>query len=359
MAIQTVCGPVDPKDVGFSLLHEHLHADFWTNYCSAVLESGHAEYLGKTHALPLTLETLGYVRRDPRAIGENLILTDVELTTRELTRYKQAGGSLIVDATTAGASPSPVKLRKMSQDTGVHIVSSTGYYISTTLSEEAQKLSVAEMAKACIRDITEGYEGLDIKAGFIGEVGAVGEMDDLERRILESTAIAQKETGACVSLHTACPNTFFASKYKRTWGERVLITLDFLRSHGADLSRVIVGHADVSLDTTVEEQLRVLEQGVVIEYDNLGQEHPYDEENTYGITDWTRMEHILEFISRGYEKQIVMAQDVWQRAQYIEYGGWGFGHILQNFCPMLLRNGVTPAQIEQMTVLTPRRLLNK
>ncbi len=357
MAIQTVCGPIDKNDVGFTLMHEHIYSDAWTPYAAKYMDKNSG--LDDTCMLPLTMEKLGLVRREPRAIAENLILTDMDIITNEIGLYKQAGGSLIMDATPSGHTQSPANLQKISQETGVHIVSSTGYFMSSTLSEQVKKMSASEMATASIQEITEGYAGLDIKAGFIGEIGAVGEMDDIEKKVLEAAAIAQKETGASVTLHTACPNTFFASKYKRTWGERVHLVLDYMQSHGADLSRVIVGHADVSVDTAIDDRLRVLERGVVLEYDNFGQEHPYDIENTYALTDWQRMEHIIEFISHGYGAQLLLASDVWQRVQYIAYGGWGYAHVLQNICPMLLRNGVSPAQIEQLTILTPRRLLDK
>lgn len=352
MPIQTVCGTIDQQDAGFTLMHEHLYGDFWTTYYSNVSLDDTSVHQ------PITLQNIHLLRRDPGSLSENLILKDVDLTIREVRRFVKSGGSVIVDVTPCGASPSPTALKIISDACGVHIVAATGYYVSYTLSKEVRSMSVQEMARLSIRDITQGYEGTDIRAGIIGEVGAVGEMDDLEKKILQATAITQKETGACVLLHTACPNTLYASKVNKSWGVRALEVLDYLEKHGCDLSRIIVGHPDASVRTTMDEQLNVLKTGVVLEYDNFGQEHSYDKENTYGLSDWQRVENIIELIERGYGERLVMATDTWQKAQYVEYGGFGFAHIHDNICPMLKRNGVTQKQIQQITILTPRKLLN-
>lgn len=355
MAIQTVRGSINAAQVGLALMHEHLYGDFWTSYYGTTLPLMPE---GEGYNRLITLETLHLVRRNPGALKDNLILTDEALTLEELKHFKRAGGGLIVDATPSGASPFPAALLRMSEAANVDIVSATGYFMSQTLNNEVRAMSATQMARRSIADIQEGYADSSLKAGIIGEVGAVGELDELEKRVLEATAITQKETGACVTLHTACPNTLYSSKLKIGWGERTLRVLDYLESQGADLSRIVVGHADADVKTTLKEQIAVLARGVVLEYDNFGQEHPYDEENTYGPSDWQRVQNIVELIAAGYCTQLVLCTDVWQKAQYTNYGGYGLVHIPQNICPMLRRNGISEQQVRQITVLTPTRLLD-
>lgn len=352
MSIRTVCGDVQPTEVGVTSMHEHLYFDGWTKYYNNIGEHDSSCFE------PMTLANYGLIRRNPGALSENLILKDEDLITREVKRFKNAGGSLIVNATARGATTNPCALKRISIASGVHVVAPTGYYIAWTLDEEEKQLSAVQMADICIRDIIVGIDDTGIRAGIIGEIGAVGEMDPDEKKILESASYTQKNTGAAVLLHTACPSTIFDSPLKIGWRERTHRVLDFMERHGADLTKVIVGHPDVSEMTSFEDQLDILKRGIVLEYDNFGQEHPYDRENTYAITDWQRIKNILSFVEYGYADSIVMATDVWQKAQLAEYGGWGFDHIPTNIFPMLRRNGMDEDTLYQISVLTPRRLLD-
>ena len=352
MAIHTVLGEVDASAIGYCSMHEHLYGDFWTNYYKNIGE------LDPSCLLPLTLETYGMVRRNPGALRDNLILTDEAVTIQELIRYRLAEGSLIVDATCGGSSPDVNALFRISKASGIHVVAPTGFYIADTLSDEQRNMRVQEMTDLWIGDIEEGIGDTDIRAGIIGELGAIGEMDVFEKKILESGARAQKATGAAILLHTACPSTLYDSPYKRTWRERTHMVLDYLENFGADLSRVVVGHPDVSELNSVEDQMDILRRGIILEYDNFGQEHPYDRENTYAPTDWQRVNNIFRFVEEGYSRQIVIASDVWQKAQYAAYGGWGFDHIITNILPMLRRNGMEEDTIRQIMVETPCALLD-
>ena len=65
--VMTVTGPISSDDLGFTSIHEHLFCD---------------------------------LSRDTP--GRNSMLNEVELTYRELTHYKDAGGVTLVDQTTAG-----------------------------------------------------------------------------------------------------------------------------------------------------------------------------------------------------------------------------------------------------------------
>ena len=58
-----------------------------------------------------------------------LICRDV-LMVQQVHAYKACGGGAIVDVTTIGIRPAdPTLVRSISEDTGVHIVQGTGYYL--------------------------------------------------------------------------------------------------------------------------------------------------------------------------------------------------------------------------------------
>jgi phosphotriesterase-related protein len=39
------------------------------------------------------------------------------------------------------------------------------------------------------------------------------------------------------------------------------------------------------------------------------------------------------------------------------YGGWGYGHILANVVPLMLERAITPAQIDDILINNPARVL--
>src|SRR5689334_2522695 len=87
MAIITVRGPIQAAQAGYTLSHEHVLCDLWKlvrNY--------------------------------------DAILDDESLAARELARYRDAGGTTLVDATSCGLGRNPQALRRISEAAGVHIV---------------------------------------------------------------------------------------------------------------------------------------------------------------------------------------------------------------------------------------------
>jgi phosphotriesterase-related protein len=98
----TVTGPVAARDLGFTLVHEHIFLD---------------------------------LTRD--VSGGNSLLNDPELAYRELSLYKKAGGVTLVDQTTGGLRGhdhdiTPTKhalaIREIARRVGLQIVLGAGWY---------------------------------------------------------------------------------------------------------------------------------------------------------------------------------------------------------------------------------------
>jgi phosphotriesterase-related protein len=56
-------------------------------------------------------------------------------------------------------------------------------------------------------------------------------------------------------------------------------------------------------------------------------------------------------------RQVVLGQDICTRTRLRRFGGHGYGHLLENAVPLMLRRGLTIDDVDQMLVHTPRRLL--
>ena len=83
------------------------------------------------------------------ALKNNLVLDSISDAVSELQLFHQAGGGTICDVTTVGIRCKPEALPQISRESGVNIVTGTGYYIDSFLSEEAKLLSTHEVEITC------------------------------------------------------------------------------------------------------------------------------------------------------------------------------------------------------------------
>jgi len=69
------------------------------------------------------------------------------------------------------------------------------------------------------------------------------------------------------------------------------------------------------------------------------------------------IELIKTLLNEGYEKQIMLSQDVCHDSQLLSYGGNGYTYLQKTFLPRLLAAGVNQMTIDQITVKNPARVL--
>lgn len=91
--IHTVLGPIEPHTLGRTLMHEHILCDFY------------------------------------RVSGKlNELLNDEPLAVKELGYLVEVKGSALVECTTPDMGRNPEGLRRIAQQTGLHIIMGTGWY---------------------------------------------------------------------------------------------------------------------------------------------------------------------------------------------------------------------------------------
>ena len=79
------------------------------------------------------------------AVKKNLALDSISDAVSELQLFHEAGGGTICDVTTVGIRNNPAALSQISRESGVNIVTGTGYYIDSFLSEDTKLLSTHEV----------------------------------------------------------------------------------------------------------------------------------------------------------------------------------------------------------------------
>jgi phosphotriesterase-related protein len=160
-------------------------------------------------------------------------------------------------------------------------------------------------------------------------------------RVLRSVAQAHRRTGLPINTHTPIP--------PEPWG---LEQQRVLREEGVDLSHVVIGHGGGTRNLTYLQQL--MEAGSTIGMDRFGL-NTFSFEETVGT--------VAELCSRGYASRMVLSHDAscysdWFPASMASaLPNWNWNHIAKDVLPALRKAGVSEAQIEQMLVENPRRIL--
>ena len=338
--VQTVLGPVPSSELGAATTHEHLCIDFSFMYRPA--QDTPSPELADA---PITLENLGWVRRNYYSNRFNLQLMDLETTIEEVRKYRDAGGGAIVDATTIGIGRDPEALVRISRESGVHIIMGAGFYVAAVHPEDMDQRSVDDLARQIVGDIVDGADGTGIKAGVIGEVGCTWPLAGSERKSLLAAAVAQGETGAAILIHPG--------RHPDAPSE----ILEVLASGGADISRVIMGH----LDRTVFEfdaLQNLAASGCYLEWDLFGNEGSYYPLAEIDMpSDAQRLDFIRRITDAGYADRVVIGHDICTKHRLVRYGGHGYGHILENIVPKMRRKGFSEDVITAITVDNPARVL--
>jgi phosphotriesterase-related protein len=354
--VQTVLGPIDPARLGPTMTHEHI-------FFTSALFADDGDVPPDFEDVILTQENAWLVRRHARLSRDNKNLQDFDAALGELLEFAADGGGSIVEVTTKGLSPDPVGLPRLAAATGVNIIAGTGYYRAAVRPPGFAQRSVDDVANEMVRDLTEGFEGTDVRAGVIGELaieGAtvgvrhIGELDPGDVLLLRAAALAQRRTGAPIILHP--PKTAI----RGVPGTMAIHgVLDILEEAGAELGRVVVGHLDRDPWETVETLLGLAERGTFLSLDQWGYEgYLLDSTPWLFPSDADRIRTIKALVGAGRTSQLLLSQDLCDKFQWRRFGGGGYAHILRFVVPVMRFEGISQEVIDEILVANPARLLS-
>ena len=338
--IQTVLGKIKPEDLGITTTHEHL----FINLQWMLNPPKESTELFKAYE-PIRLDNLGWIRRNWTSNLDNLLIADEEITIIEASKYKRAGGGTIVDATSIGIGRDPLALARVSRATNINVVMGSSYYLDKSHPENMDQIKESTITQMIINDITNGVGDTEIKAGIIGEIGCSWPLTKNETKVLRASAAAQSETGAAILIHIG--------RDEKSPKEIIKI----LKESGADLTRTIMGHLDRTT-TNHDILIEIAENGCYLEYDLFGLESSYNPATIPDMpSDGQRIDYLKYLISKGYEKRIVIAQDICTKHRLQKYGGHGFSHIIENVIPHMQEKGMSKDQINNIIINNPADIL--
>ncbi len=342
--VQTVLGDVSSSSLGITLTHEHVLVS------AGRRRNGSAgrQYVGSSDpraSESITLENVGWVRRNWASHVDNMHLDDEDVAIAELGRYRDAGGKTIVDATNSDLSRHPTKLARISEACGVQIIMGSGHYTDKAHPPDMDRRSEDELMEEIVRDVREGCDGTGIKAGVIGEIGCSAPMTPNERKSLRAAARAQRETEAALLIH---PGRATSAPI-----EAITIAVEA----GADPAKIIMSHVERTL-FELRDMIALAETGCYLEFDLFGQESSYYPLAPIDMpNDAMRIDYLQGLMAEGFELRLLVSQDICRKTSLVKYGGEGYGHILEDVVPVMRRKGMTEAEINSILTRNPARVL--
>jgi len=237
----------------------------------------------------------------------------------ELKGLYDRGVRRIVDCSNRGMGVDWETNKKLSAETGIEIINSTGFYKDPFLPEYVPAKSVTELSEIMLDDIQHG-------AKVIGEIGtSKNEWTENEHKVFEAGVLAQRQTNAVIITHT-------------TLGTLMKEQVRFFEENQVNLRKVIISHVALANDLgSIEE---ILHAGVNVAFDTIGK--------IKYLPDEDRIRFMKYLIEHGYEKQLLMSMDFTRKSHLKKNGGPGYAYLIDVFAPELLKAGVQEESLRQI-----------
>lgn len=316
--VQTFLGPRDPAELGMTLMHEHVFV--------------RCPELDKDFPHPEWDEAEA-----------------VERAVAGFERLYALGVRTVVDLTVLGLGRDVRLVSRVAERVPITLIASTGYYTGSSLPPYFQFHGPGRLLDGpdplieyFISDIEDGIGGTGIRAGMLKVMADRDGITEDVARVMTAAAVAHQQTGTPITTHSH-PGL-----------RNGLEQQAFLRERGVPLDRVIIGHSGDSEDLNYLRML--IDNGSTIGMDRFGMEHV--------LPDDQRVRTVLALLELGYADRMVLSHDAaffsrvtppsW-RARAAP--NWQMENIPRRILPLLSQGGASDADLEQMLVTNPMRLL--
>lgn len=317
--VNTVTGEISTDMLGKTLMHEHF-------------VFGYPGFQGDSPYADRNEEALNYLV----GIAQKI---------------KRSGIQTVVDATPNDCGRNSELLKKVSEQTGLNIISSCGYYYEGEGAAAYFQIRNAlggnrdeEIYDIFKTEFTKGIGNSGIKPGIIKLGSGKNQISEYEQCFFKAAAKVSVEEKISIITHTQ----------EGTQGPE---QADLLLSEGVDPSRIMIGHSDCSTD--MDYLLRILEKGVYLGLDRWGLQGAYG-----APLDNRRIAILLGLIGVGYAKRIMLSQDkvnFWL-GRPVHLGAvedtWHSTHFVDKIIPILKEAGVTDEVLNTMLIDNPQRFFS-
>jgi len=301
--IMTVTGAIPTTEMGLTLAHEHLLVDF------------------------IGADSTGYHRWQRNEVVKKVL--------PYLNEIKALGVKTLVECTPAYLGRDPQLLQILSEQTGLHLLTNTGYYgarqnkfVPTHAFEE----TVEQLAARWINEWQNGIEATGIKPAFIKiAVDRDDTLSKMHQKIVRAAARTHLQTGLTIMSHTGPEKPALAQ-------------LAILAEEGVAPEAFIWTHAQRG---TPAAHIECAQNGAWVSLDNMN-------------ADLVRVHQFVELLTNLKQHHlldhVLISHDAgWYHVGEPEGGTFrSFTSIFTDLIPVLKKKGFSDEDINQLLVANPR-----
>ena len=362
--VMTVCGPIEPEQLGFTSMHEHILSDcsmFRNRVRKACVFPGRSD---RRWQEKLQMENRSDHRHDIVLSLDNMKLDDEQSMTFEVTDFKNSGGDSIVEVSAPGIRSTPADLksiRRIAERTGVHIVVSTGLYVEDTWPDRFRFMTFEQYVEFLRQEIEHGIANTGILPGHIK--AAYETPSQQLAAYLRAAATVSSETGISLQVHLGpdvTPDEVRKNVLKPLLqggaepGKTVLCHVQFLIGVLA-IKKLVTNPGRVPFDINFLRELA--EQGFMLCFTPFGFEADNEILGIAHYPDWYSLSGILALIQEGYIEQLVIGNDVFTKLATRRGGGEGYRRLIDFVVPALQMCDVSAQDIRKIMFENPARIL--
>lgn len=300
--LHSVRGRLDTLDLGLSLVHEHVLVDF------------------------IGADQVSRDRYDADEVFEQVL--------PQLTALRERGCRTLFEATPAYLGRDPLLLKRLSEASGLQLITNTGYYGAAGdryVPAHAYRESARKLAARWTKELEDGIEGSGVRPGFLKIGVDSGRLSEIDRKLVKAGALCHLDTGLTIAVHTGD-------------GRAALDILDTLGEQGVAPEAYVWVHAQSESDRPTHDW--VARQGAWVELDGVRPGRLQ-----------LHVEAVMDLVRRGHLDRLLVSQD----AGWYHVGEAGDGNyrphtfLFDRFVPALKERGLTGEQIETLLVSNPAR----
>jgi len=302
--IMTVRGRINADDLGFTLSHEHILVDF----------------IGAEKV------------NEGRYNADEVFATALPF----LKDVKQKGCSTFVDCTPAYIGRDVQLLQRLSNASGLNIVSTTGYYGAAQekyLPRHAYSETAEQLAARWIDEWKNGIDGSSIKPGLIKSGVDKTPLSEVQAKIIDAAARTHLATGLTIGIHTGS-------------GDAANEELKILERRGVAPSARIWIHAQNEKNQSYH--IEAAQRGSWVSFDGVSPDS---------------IDENLRFLQMMKDKKLLDSVLVSQDSGWYHVGepkGGTYNHyncIFTDFIPALKQKGFTQKEIDVIFITNPAKAL--
>jgi phosphotriesterase-related protein len=300
--VMTVNGLMIASEMGNTLVHEHILVDF----------------IGADKINPSRWNTEAVIKR----------------ALPFLIEVKNAGCKTLIDCTPNFLGRDVRLLKALSEKSGLHIITNTGYYGGSDekfIPAHAFKETAEELSKRWTDEWQNGIDGTSVKPGFQKISVNPGALSEISKKLIQAAALTHLSTGLIIASHTGPAAAAF---------EQIRI----LKNLNVSPRAFIWVHAQN--ETELKNYVTAASEGAWISLDGV---------NADNIDHYVTL---LNFMKKeGILQQTLISHDAgWYDPGKPDGGSFRtFTTLYSKLLPALKQKGFTESEIEKLMVLNPQQ----